>query len=215
MTRTAAKPAVRAYIPGPPLCAMCGRFHGDSECEPWLLEEPDGLFDGDDELTPLGRVVEDAANYLAMRGYLDPEDDGYPDWLLAELVAVAGQGSCGELCPHPLDGSRLADHFLAGKQEQWETSIPVWACDCGTGYKILAEMGSTEDFYEIRADGMLGDQAGHIRYDSRGRYKASYDHTGERRLSDKCKSCGREFAAIVAARAAGAVPHQMTFGEDD
>ena len=77
------------------LCEWCGKLHG-GDCPAPVTAPPPGLHSDDDELTPLGAVVEDAARYLAMRGYLDPDaDGGVPDWVLAELAEIAREKPCG------------------------------------------------------------------------------------------------------------------------
>jgi hypothetical protein len=79
------------------LCDGCGQLHG-GECPAPVTASPPGLLDASGELTPLGTVVEDAANYLAMRCYLDPDADEYPHWVLAELAGIAQGPPCGPLC---------------------------------------------------------------------------------------------------------------------
>ena len=103
------------------LCEGCGKLHG-GDCPAPVTAPPPSLHGGDDELTPLGAVVEDAARYLAMRGYLDPDaDGGVPDWVLAELAEIAHEKPCdGPGCSATADGflspSPAADHFLQRRQ---------------------------------------------------------------------------------------------------
>src|ERR1039457_7400312 len=88
---------VPAYLlewPVPGLCESCGKLHGGG-CPQPVTGPPPGLLDGASELTPLGAVVEDAANYLAMRGYLDPDAEDYPCWVLAGLARRARGGAGG------------------------------------------------------------------------------------------------------------------------
>jgi hypothetical protein len=105
----------------PELRECCGHVH-EGGCDQPVTEPPPGLFDASGELTRLGAVVEDAANYLAMRGYLDPDAEEWLDWVLAELADVHQAGPC-PTCHKPLDGSDLADHFLARKQNEPSRSV--------------------------------------------------------------------------------------------
>jgi hypothetical protein len=171
------------------LCRQCGKLH-DGACDRPVTEPPPGLFDADGELTRLGALVEDAANYLAMRGYLDPDAEEWPDWVLAELVDVYQAGPC-PTCHEPLNGSDLADHFLALKQDEYERSLPTWGRDCGAVYKILLVFGIHEHFFAVRDDGLLGDEVGVITRKSKG----------EVSRSDACPACGRRFADTIADRA--------------
>ncbi|WP_219505176.1 hypothetical protein [Nonomuraea ceibae] len=102
-----------------------------------------------------------------MRGYLDPDREEFPAWVLAELAELYHAGAC-EFCLGPLTGSGLADHFLNRKQEEYERSIPVWACKCGWAFNVLPEPRG-EAYFAARADRLLGDLIGYIRLDPPGR----------------------------------------------
>jgi hypothetical protein len=141
---------------------------------------PDGFVD----------LIEDAANILCWRGYLDPEGDEIPADVVDELAQLWHEGPC-ETCPAWGTADALADHFLARKQHEYERSLPTWACDCGTVYKILTEWGNGQEFYAINGDGLLGDRAGFIKRDSKGKVKHSAT----------CPNCGRSFGDTIARRA--------------
>ncbi len=164
-------------------------------------------------------VIEEAADVLAWRGYAEPGPDGWPPQLLAELAALVADGP-GYLCPAPLRPDDLADHWMAVKEDEYERSLPVWVCDCGAVYKVLAEYDG-EHFYaagddgprgplcegitfpagdadcphdscpEVLFDRALGDQAGVIRRNRKG----------EVRDSDKCRVCGEKFADTMVRQA--------------
>lgn len=168
------------------VCNGCGQLHADNCPEP-VTEPPPGLVDADGGLTPVGAAVEDAAHYLAMRGYLDPDVEELPHWVLAELADLYQGGPC-QSCPGTLSGSNLADHFLNRKQEEYERSVPTWACGCGRTFKVLAEPRS-EAYFEARPDGLMGDLVGHVRLDSK-RQKVKH--------SDACPGCKHRFADTVA-----------------
>ncbi|MEV4116319.1 hypothetical protein [Nonomuraea sp. NPDC049695] len=168
------------------LCDGCGRLHED-HCPAPVLELPPGLVDAHGGLTAVGAAVEDAANYLTMRGYLDPDGDEFPAWVLAELAELYHAGAC-EFCPGALTGSTLADHFLTRKQEEYERSIPTWVCECGWTFKVLPDPRG-EAYFAARADGLLGDLIGYIRLDST-RQKVKH--------SDACPGCTRTFADTIA-----------------
>ena len=187
------------------LCEWCGKLHG-GDCPAPVTAPPPGLHGDDDELTPLGAVVEDAARYLAMRGYLDPDaDGGVPDWVLAELAEIAHEKPCGGPgCSATADGflspSPAADHFLQRRQQEWERWLPRWACTCGRTFKVSPEPPGTA-FYAITPDGMLGDLAGHVTPDAKRR---TVKHSGA------CPGCGRLFADTIAGRPVtprAATPH--------
>ncbi|GAA1614304.1 hypothetical protein GCM10009733_008130 [Nonomuraea maheshkhaliensis] len=168
------------------LCNCCGKLH-EENCPAPVREPPSGLVGADGRLTPAGAAVEDAANYLAMRGYLDPNGDEFPDWVLAELADLYQAGTC-ESCPGTLTGSTLADHFLSRKQEEYERSVPTWECNCGRKFKVLPEPRG-EAYFEARADGLMGDLIGYVRLDSQ-RQKAKH--------SDACPDCKHKFADTIA-----------------
>ena len=175
------------------LCEGCGKLHG-GDCPAPVTAPPPGLHGDDDELTPLGAVVEDAARYLAMRGYLGPDaDGGVPAWVLAELAEIAHEKPCGGPgCSATADGflspSPAADHFLQRGQQEWERWLPRWACTCGRTFKVCPEPPGTA-FYAITPDGMLGDLAGHVTPDAKRRTVKD---------SGACPGCGRLFADTIA-----------------
>lgn len=168
------------------LCGWCGKLH-EGDCDQPVTEPPPGLFGANGELTRLGAVMEDAANYLAMRGYLDPDAEEWPNWVLADLAGLYQAGPC-QFCSEPLNGSDLADHFLARKQEQWERSVPAWTCDCGRKFKVIPS-GPGEEYYEARGDGLMGGIVGCVKLDPK-RQKVKH--------SDACPDCKRRFADTVA-----------------
>lgn len=177
------------------LCEACGKLHGGISCPAPVTGPPPGLFGSDDELTVLGMVVEDAANFLAMRCYLDPDADEYPAWVLAELAGIAREEPCGDpICRTIPDGflhpSAVADHFLARRQEDWERWVPVWACNCGRTFKVTRESPGTA-FYQAREDGLMGGNAGCVKVDVKGQ---------KIKGSDACPGCGRLFADTIAGR---------------
>jgi hypothetical protein len=198
MARPPSRPAWRVppelvRWPGADLCPDCGGFH-DAPCPAPVTAMPDGLLDESGELTPLGMVVEDAANYLAWRGELAPEDGDWPYWILAGLTALAREEPCGPLCRVTSGGyihpSSLADHYHDRRQEEWEQTVPVWECGCGRRYKALREPPGLA-FYQTREDGMLGEAAGCVELDAAGR-------TVKR--SDACRGCGHRFADTITDR---------------
>ena len=185
-------PAYLLDLPVPGLCESCGKLHGGG-CPQPVTGPPPGLLDGASELTPLGAVVEDAANYLAMRGYLDPDAEDYPCWVLAELAGLAREEPCGPLCLTIADGyvhpSSVADHFYTRRQEEWERALPQWACGCGHRYKVIPQSGWPGDqYFEPGPDGLLGDEAGSVQVNAKGRVS----HSGA------CPYCGARFADTVA-----------------
>lgn len=170
-------------------CELCGRFH-PGRCHNPMTGPPVGLLTTSGALTPLGEVVEAAADHLAVRhSYLDPESDEWPDWVLAQLVALWRQGPC-EDCP-TWNWKELAHHFMGWWQREYERAIPTWACACGAVFKVLAAWAKVWEFYRPTDDELLGDQAGHIRLDGKGRAKHS----------DVCPDCQRSFAAVIAQQA--------------
>jgi hypothetical protein len=133
-------------------------------------------------------IIEDAAWVLsAHHDYLDPDDDEIPDDVFRELAELWRAGPCG-ICPGWGNPGALADHFLARKQEEWERSVPSWACDCGALYKRITEW-QTQHFYKTTGDyGLLGDLAGTVRRNAKGQVKQS----------GACPACGRKFADTIA-----------------
>ncbi|GIF74166.1 MULTISPECIES: hypothetical protein [Asanoa] len=170
-------------------CELCGRFHAGVCLNP-VTASPAGLLTVSDALTPLGEVVDAAAEHLAVRhSYLDPEADEWPDWVLAELIVLWRAGPC-EDCP-VWNWKELAHHFMGWWQCEYERALPVWACRCGAVFKVCAAWDRAWDLYRPTADGLLGDAAGAVRLDSKGRVKRS----------DACPDCNRSFGGTVAEQA--------------
>jgi hypothetical protein len=183
---------------------------------------------------PDPRLVGDALWYLcAIKGYIDepPFDDDAQaeiDRIAAELTGLARE--C-ELCR--LDGEGLALHFLNGKQEEWERSLPAWRCGCGALYKRVTEGpaapdGGYDEFYQLGEDpphgplcsgasGPPGDaDCPHescddivcppcVLGDLAGRLVRS---KGKIKGADTCPACGVPFAGTLARQAA---PQQSLF----
>ena len=187
-------PPELAQWPGADLCGQCGKLHPGGCPEP-VTGMPPGLACPDGGLTPLGAAVERAANYLAMRGALDPDDEEWPDWALAELAAIVLEGPCGELClvnddDGLLNPSAAADHYEARRQHEWERAVPLWTCDCGQPYKVLPAPPGLA-FYEARDDGLLGEPAGGVHLSADGR---------QVKKSAACRGCGRRLADTITGR---------------
>jgi hypothetical protein len=187
------EPSEAAEWPAAELCEGCGQLHA-GPCPAPVAGLPAGLRDDSGALTRAGAVAGDAACFLVARGYLDPDPGEWPDWVLADLAALYQAGPCPG-CPGPVNGSTLADHFEARKQQEhrrWQEeharSVPVWACDCGRPFKILREPPGI-GFYEARPDGLMGSWAGYAAPDSRRR---------KARRSDPCPGCGRGLAETIA-----------------
>lgn len=128
-------------------------------------------------------LIEDAVTVLCQRGHLDPDDDEpIPAELITELASLTGP--CGGFdCPDPIDPWALADHWVTGRQQAWERSLATWTCDCGRVYKVI----QPAEFYDATEDGLLGDRAGCIARDRKGRVKHSA----------KCRGCGELFAVTI------------------
>jgi hypothetical protein len=135
-------------------------------------------------------LIGDAATDLEMRGYLDPEEEEIPPHVVALLLELYLAGACG-LRPGWPSPATLADHALYRWQTEAEQGLPIWTCDCGAAYKLLAPWGNQEEFYQVGEDGCLGDPVGGIKRNSKGQVKHS----------DACPGCGRGFAGVIADRA--------------
>jgi hypothetical protein len=138
---------------------------------------------------PLIDLIENAADYLCARGYIDPEDEFIPDSVVADLTRLWLAGSCGRYCPWRSIQARasvIADHWVAEKQEEYERSVPTWTCDCGATYKVLPDF-SAEAFWTLSHDGLLGEHVGGVKRDRKGHVKGSA----------KCPACGVAFAETI------------------
>jgi hypothetical protein len=134
-------------------------------------------------------LIDDAVNNLEHLGHLELEPDEHPPYcMVTELASLAGECADCASCP-----GKLAHHHLAMRQHKWEQSLPVWVCDCGTVFKVPPPEWGVQAFYRPAEDGALGEHAGGIKYDSKGRVKDSHD----------CPVCGRRFADTIADQAAG------------
>ncbi len=166
-------------------------------------------------------LAEDAAIVLQWRGYLDPDEDEIPAEVAAELAETAREGTC-RLCLVPvLTADALADHYLGRKQEEYERSLPVWACGCGAAYKKLATWGQNEDLYRAVDDSAHGPLCaaaeppgladcphpscasilfggGSLLGERAGEIRRNAG--GQVAHSDSCPACGTPFAAVTASR---------------
>ena len=127
-----------------------------------------------------------AAEMLACRGYADtdehtPEDEE----LLAELAAVAAA------VPDAASPTKLADYWIAQRQDAYERSIPTWTCDCGAKFKVFPRWPNDEEFHRVADDGLVGEFAGEIRRNSQGGLKHSSD----------CPCCGKSFIDTITRQA--------------
>jgi hypothetical protein len=133
-------------------------------------------------------ILEAAAGILSWNDWLDPEADELAEEDLAELLDIYRAGPCEHLCLWFDLPQAIADHWIARRQRQYELAAPVWECACGVRYKCPAWWGNAEEFYHITADGLVGDRAGAVKRNSKG--KATH--------SDDCPACGRRFADTIA-----------------
>jgi hypothetical protein len=136
-------------------------------------------------------IIEDAASILCWRGYLDPEADELPAEDIAELLDIYRAGPCERFCVWFDLPQAITDHWVARRQHEYERAAPVWECACGARYKCPAWWGNAEEFYHITADGLVGDRAGAVKRNSKGKVKQS----------GCCPACGRRFADTIAGRA--------------
>jgi hypothetical protein len=131
-------------------------------------------------------LIDDTAWNLSCQD-LDPELEEWPDGMIAELAALITAGPCGQWRGWP-GPDILADHWRARRQDEWEQSIPVWECNCGASYKIIAEYGGAEYFHLPLPDGLVGERAGEVRRNAKG----TVNH------SDACPRCGAKFTDTIA-----------------
>jgi hypothetical protein len=136
-------------------------------------------------------IIDDAATILEWHGYLDPEADELDGEDIAELLDIYRAGPCEHLCLWFDLPQAIADHWITRRQHEYERAAPVWECACGARYKCPAWWGNPEEFYDITADGLVGDRAGAVKRNSKG--KATH--------SDCCPACGRRFADTIDDRA--------------
>ncbi len=179
------------------LCDDCGRLHGGDGCPCPVTCPPGGLAGASGELTPLGAAVQQAADFLAARSYLDPDAVRYPDWeyphwVLADLADLAREKPCGPGCRAATGGllhpSDMADHFQARRQQEWERWLPAWACACDRVFKVIRDFPGAR-FYDCRPDGLLGGHRGDIAIGPR---------PGTVKASSACPGCGALFADTIA-----------------
>lgn len=126
-----------------------------------------------------------------MNGCIDPDLAEWPDELLGQLATLAVAGRCDPvLCPRRVTGSVLADHWMTRRQEEWERSLPVWTCDCGRGFKVVHadHLAGGDLYHDALPDGLLGEQVGSVRSNSKGKVTHS----------DACPGCGVSFAVTIA-----------------
>lgn len=138
---------------------------------------------------PEGVSLELAAAYvLAWRGYYEFEEPDDPDdeRICAELAVVR--------VAHPDADTpdKLADWWVCDTEEAWMRSLPVWACECGTQFKLLYELASyseespEREFYRVDDGGLLGECVGSTRKPK-----------GADALPDTCPDCGSRFVDTI------------------
>jgi len=143
-------------------------------------------------------VVDIAINVLLGKGSIDPEY--VDDELIATLRRLYREN---EICQTKVvftddpwrnmhaarPGEYLAAALHAAWQQEWERSLPVWTCTCGSAFKVADHWPPRKHLHRIDDD-MLGDLVGTV--DGRG-------HGAERNRD--CPDCGRQFAATMARQA--------------
>ena len=163
-------------------------------------------------------LIEAAANVLCWRGHLElDEDEEIPADMQADMIEIAVEGTCDRCLSPTLTPDALADHFLGRKKDEYDRSLPVWACECGAAYKVLPPCGDFEDLFQLIDDDMRGPLCAA----SEPRARAACPHAscrevlfgggglvgdrlgqirrnakGQVRHSDSCPGCGKLFAAI-------------------
>ena len=193
----------------PPGCGMPGCQHHYSRARPgcvcvvWPGDRDDGHLFAANPLCqahpPVLDVIDHAAYILQWHGYLDPEADELDPEDVAELLDIYQAGRCNDpLCIWFDTPKAIADHWITRRLREFDRAAPVWVCNCGARYKTPAYFGNREEFYHITADGLVGDRAGAVKRNSKG--KATH--------SDHCPACGRRFAGTIADRAS---PQQALF----
>lgn len=163
-------------------------------------------------------LIEASANVLCWRGHLElDEDEDIPAGIEADLIEIAAEGTCDHCHSFRLTPHALADHFLGRKKDEYDRSLPAWACGCGAAYKVLPQWGDFEDLFQLIDDDMRGPVCAasqppapaacpHASCDEIlfGGGGLVGDHVGQVRRnakgqvrhSDPCPSCGKLFAAI-------------------
>ena len=142
-------------------------------------------------MLPPPRLIVAAAKILCLRGWLDPDDvSEWPASLGAELASLAEQGR-RRTGPARLTPDALASRWQARKEAEHERSLPAWSCDCGAVFKRLSPWDCLVQFYRARKDGLLGDLAGEISTNQKGKVT----HSGT------CPACGRRYADTIARQA--------------
>ena len=136
-------------------------------------------------------IIYAAADIVAWHDYLDPEADELAAEDIAELLDIYLAGPCQHLCLWFDLPQAIADHWIARRRNEYERAAPIWECACGAQYKCPDWWGNAEEFYHITVDGLVGDWAGAVKRNSKG--KATH--------SDRCPTCGRRFADTIADRA--------------
>jgi hypothetical protein len=171
---------------------------------------------------PAEEMVEAAARVLWSRGYVQRQDEGeWPAELVNELAELARLGCCRS-CPAALTPDGLADHWVAGKEDNYDRSLPTWGCGCGAVYNLVSEWGGQSEFYGLGGDALLGalcagadrpdsdedclhDSCGGILFGtggSLGQLAGTIRKliTGRVTHSDACPACGRRSGDVIADR---------------
>jgi hypothetical protein len=173
-------------------------------------------------MTPSGTCAPSGATSTSRHSTTTPQAE--IDQIAAQLTHLARE--C-ELCR--VDGEGLALHFLNGKQEEWERSLPAWRCGCGAPYKIItgepAGEGGRDELYQLEDPprGPLCARAAEPADDADCAHESCGDilnppcvlgdlagvvvrAKGKIKRNDKCPACGARFAGTLADQYAAQQP---------
>jgi len=112
-------------------------------------------------------IIEAALDYMTHQDWYWCEDDDDPE-VVADLLRLYAVDP--NLPPTPCSGSILFDTGVtlaltweAERRAEYERSLPVWICDCGTRYKLEQWALSNESFYTVTDDGLFDELAGTLK----------------------------------------------------
>lgn len=148
------------------------------------------------------QMVELALDYMVSRGWIDAEcaDEVEPD--LRRLYRADTTGLIRRPEPIKLTGDLMTDLCLARPREylahaweceqieEYERSVPIWECACGSEFKNdPGRWGSKPNnrFYRIAEDDTFGELVGTLRGHG----------SGKEERNDACPDCGRRFAETI------------------
>ena len=155
-------------------------------------------------LTPQERrdlIIQAALDHMEHEDWYWTEDEDYDPIIVGQLEELLAANP--DLPPTPTSGVPVFDvgvtlalYWEAERRAEYERSLPLWICDCGTRYKREPWGHGNECFYTVTDDGLLDQPAGALK-GKRGIGSIPRDQKFPIN-NGGCVKCSRAFSATIA-----------------